>query len=393
MHSFTQAEVSRICNVSRATVNRWVELSIDGKNNLQLDTSTNKVRILDNPHNEAELKRLSATASKYQGGEVKKVTLSDEFYELFSDEELSEFYTDLKYNSKVNPKYSYKNIGAKYWDDLYRSGSLTVSKSVDQMLAFSIEEILYHLPALKKINLIDLGPGDGYPVKKLINRLLNEDLISKYIAVDISREINEITSSNLKVWFPSLKISEYQRDIEHSNIGNIFLDNKATEENNIILILGNAIANFDDRIQIFKHLRSGMIPEDFLIVSFTLDVLENKVGLSSVKNPDSDRLQSWLLNLLKIDVKSCKIILDYNEKLNRKTKGFQLDKDYEIEFRLANRTEIISLKAGQIINTWRHYLVDIVEFIEEIRTAKLEIINLKTDLTGANALAICRIKN
>ena len=95
MHIFTQAEVSRICNVSRATVNRWVELSIEGKNNLQLDTSTNKVRILDNPHNEAELKRLSAIASKYQGGEVKKVVLSDEFYKLFSFEEKIEIFNIL----------------------------------------------------------------------------------------------------------------------------------------------------------------------------------------------------------------------------------------------------------------------------------------------------------
>ncbi len=393
MHSFTQADVSRKCKVSRATVNRWVDLAITGKNALQLDLSDNSVRILDNPHNEAELIRLSLAASKYKNNTpAKKISLSTPFYNLFSEEELTEFYTDLRFNSSINSKYYYKNVGAQYWHNLYISGVSSIVKAVDKMLDLAIDSIPHYLPEAEKLNIIDIGPGDGYPVKKLITKLFKENKISKYISVDISAEINKITTENLQTWFPKLYIKQYQRDLEYGKIGSIFLENREKSENNIILNIGNTISNYEGRVQILKHLRSGMIPGDLLVITFTLDKMENRTVLSSVKNENSDLLQSWILDLIGIGTKLCQIIIEYNAELNSKTKGFKLDKDYEIEFKFSNRTEIVKLKAGQLINTWKHFLIDVVPFIEELRAAKLEIIDFKTDVGDFNALAICKIR-
>jgi|688.fasta_scaffold151388_2 uncharacterized SAM-dependent methyltransferase len=392
MRSFTQAEVSRICNVSRVTVNRWVELSIEGKNNLQLDTSTNKVRILDNAHNEAELKRLSATASKYQGGEVKKVVLSEEFYKFFSFEERIEIFNDLQYNSQINLKYVYKNVGAEYWDKFYRNSGSKVVDFVDEVLDICFEDFLYYLPKNSKTNIIDIGPGNGYPVKNLLQKLDKTKRLSKYLALDISEEINHLTVNNIKKWFPDLQCLSYQADVEYGKVSNIFLENKEKNESNLILHLGNTLCNYNDRLQVLKHLSFGITPDDLLVLTFTLDVPENKAEINYVKNDDSG-IKDWLPRLLGIDIENCEIVGEYNEKLNCKTAGFQLDKDYEIEFKLANRTETLYLKAGQTINDWKHYLVDIVQFVEEARAAKLEILELKTDNRGSNALAICRIKH
>jgi uncharacterized SAM-dependent methyltransferase len=392
MHSFTQAEVSRICNVSRATVNRWVELSIEGKNNLQIDTSTNKVRILDNPHNEAELKRLSATASKYQGGEVKKVTLSDEFYKLFSFEEKIEIFNDLQYNSQINLKYAYKNVGAEYWNKFYINGVSKVIKFTDDILDICFEDFLYYLPKNAKTNIVDIGPGNGYPAKDLLQKFSKADRLSKYLALDISEEINNLTIKNIQKWFPGLKCLSYQSDVEYGKVSNIFLENKEKNESNLILHLGNTLCNYNDRLQVLKHLSFGITPDDLLVLTFTLNIPENKAEINYAKN-DNTGVKDWLPKLLGIDIKNCEMVGEYNEKLNCKTAGFQLDKDYEIEFKLANRTEIIHLKTGQVINTWKHYLVDIVHFIEEARAAKLEILDLKTDVAGTYALAICRFKN
>jgi hypothetical protein len=175
-------------------------------------------------------------------------------------------------------------------------------------------------------------------------------------------------------------------------VSNIFLENKEKNESNLILHLGNTLCNYNDRLQVLKHLSFGITPDDLLVLTFTLNIPENKAEINYAKN-DNTGVKDWLPKLLGIDIKNCEMVGEYNEKLNCKTAGFQLDKDYEIEFKLANRTEIIHLKTGQVINTWKHYLVDIVHFIEEARAAKLEILDLKTDVAGTYALAICRFKN
>jgi uncharacterized SAM-dependent methyltransferase len=265
-----------------------------------------------------------------------------------------------------------------------------IKTSVDEMLDLAVEDILYHTGNNKKFNVIDIGPGNGHPVKNLLTRMIKENIMSKYIAVDISEDINNITINNLQSWFPNLECLSYQRDLEYGKVGNIFLENKEKKENDIILHIGNTFCNYSDRIQILKHLRAGMIPEDFLILSFTLSTNENKSALNYMKNDAIESHNGWMAKMLGIDVEKCEIIIEYNQELNCKTRGFKLDKDYQIEYDLAGKIEIINLKQGQIINTWKHHLIDTIQFIQEIRGSKLELVNLKTDKNGSNALAICR---
>jgi len=275
----------------------------------------------------------------------------------------------------------------------YSSGVSKITQSVDDMLGFSYAEIIYYLDENeKKFNVVDIGPGNAYPVKDIINYLYKNDTLSRYIGIDISQEINQIAEKNLNSWFPKLEVLTYERDLESSKISNIVLGNKTSDETNIILYIGNTLGNHDDRVEILKHLRSGMTPEDLMITTFTLDVPANRAVLNYVKSLESDLHQGWIPEMLGIDLNLCEVVVEYNAKLNCKTKGFKLDKDYDIEFKLPNRTEIINLKKDQVINTWKHYLVDSINFINEARAAKLEVIDLKTDKTGTNAMAICRVK-
>ncbi len=392
MQSFTQAQVAKKYNVSRATVNRWVDQAIAGKYNLQLDHSGKAIRILDNSHNEVELSMLSEAGIKYKTGSLKQVEVSKEFYELFSPEEITEIYTDLVYQNKINLKYAYKNIGAIHWDNFYKGGSSRIQKSVDRMLELSIDDIVYYLPERAKVNLADIGPGNGYPVKQLIKKLLTNDLISKYTCLDISKDINEITIKNISKWYPKLRVKSYEKDLEYGKIGNTLLESRNHSDSNLILHIGNTISNYDDITQVLKHLHFGMTPEDLLVLTFTLDTPQNRAILNYVKNNESDSHQGWLPKAMGIDIEKCEPVIEFNSEFNCKTKGFKLDKDYELIYNVAGKEELIQLNQGQIINTWKHYLIDIEKIINEIRSSRLELVELKTDQEGANALAICRVK-
>jgi uncharacterized SAM-dependent methyltransferase len=391
MQSYTQAQVAKKYNVSRATVNRWVDLAISGKYNLQLDHSAKAVRILDNAHNEVELAMLSEAAIKYKSGNLKQVQVSDEFYQIFDEDSVLEIFNDLLYRNQVNSKFTYINGGAMYWDAFYNNGTI-ISKSIDSLLDNSLEDIYYYSSLNPKINVIDLGPGNGYPVKKLITSIVKKRLLHSYTALDISKEIIEITKANIRSWFPKLKINSYIKDLEYGKIGNIFFENKQKGETNLVLHLGNTLCNYEDRIQVLKNIAFGMAPNDLLILSFTLDQENNKTSLNYVKNEEADNQDFWLTKAVGIDLDQCEIKLEYNPILNCKTKYMILDKDYEIEYRLGKRQEILNLQKGQIITTWRHYLIDIQTFIDEIRAVGMELLELKTDQDGANALAICRVK-
>ena len=123
MNSFTQAEIAKRCNVTRATVSRWVDLSRAKKNNLQLDLTNKVARILDNPNNDLELKRLATDAKKYRNSiPLKNAKVSEGFYKNFTEEEVVEIITDLEFKKEISLKFAYKNDGANHWDDFYKSG-------------------------------------------------------------------------------------------------------------------------------------------------------------------------------------------------------------------------------------------------------------------------------
>ena len=397
MYSLTQAEVAKKLDMSRATISRWVDLAQEGKNNLQLETSNNKVRILDNPHNDIELKRLTKEGQKYKNyTPLKNTSIDPEFYNLFSDEEIVEIHNDLKYKLQVKHKYVYKQ--PQFWDNFYKLGISPVSKANIELLDATLQDVLYLFHQKDKINLIDLGTGNGYPIKPSVEKLLKNKLLNSYIGIDISSKMLDLVDKNLQSWFPTIHTKTYTRDVETSRFGKIFLDHKSIvyekntgDASNLILYM-DGLCNLDDRVQGLKNIRSGMSDDDLLAITFTLDTDSNKGQLNYIKDDESTMRDGWYLQMLGVDIFDCQTSVEYDEKNNRKDKLYKLDKDYIVNFNISNRDQSIKLNSGSKISTWRHYLLSVDQFQKEIAQSGLEMINMKMDKSYSYVMALCRVK-
>jgi len=117
-------------------------------------------------------------------------------------------------------------------------------------------------------DLIELGAGDGYKTKVLIEHLLNQNASFKYIPIDISERAIDNLVSEFNKRLPLLAINE--------KIGDYF---KVMQEMNahdhrrkVILFLGSNIGNFTakDSLNFFQQLAAVMNERDSVFIGFDL---------------------------------------------------------------------------------------------------------------------------
>lgn len=373
MKFYKNVEIANKYGVSQVTVVKWVQDGKDNKNNLQVDSFNNKIRVIDNEHNHAELTRLAVDGKKYRTGvSHKKTQPNKDFYDIFDLEEQIEIINDLRYRQEVNLKFYYKNGGAKMWDDEYKNSGSQMLSTTQTILQNTINDLKY-LITDKNINLIDMGCGNGYHTRLLLDKLN----ISRYIAVDISKEMVEICKNNVKSWQPNLEFSEYICDIESSRFGKIFLDNHTSDVSNLVLFTGGTICNTNDRVRILKNFASGLLSEDVLVFNYTLDSIENRSEFKYVSDSEEDRKRAWILSSFGIDVVDCEVEIAFDPNTHSKVKYLVLDKDYTISFSLNNKIEEVILRKGQKIVRWKHFLLTHSLILDELNQANLEVNFLK----------------
>lgn len=368
MNFFKNADVAKEYNVSEVTVGKWIENAVNGKNNLQLILINSKLKVRDNPHNRAEMHRLVNVGLRHRNNlSHKKVEVDNMFYDLFNIEEQIEIIHDLKYHHTVNLKFYYRYKGATFWNENYLHGSSSIPQEVDSLIKNSMHNILACIKT-EKVNIIDIGCGNGYPAKNFINNLQ----VDKYISVDISKEMIDLCINNINKWYPHLETKSYLKDIEHGHFGQVLFDNKQKDNSNVILLLGSTICNSDDHLGILKNLTIGMNHEDLLLISVSLDTMDNRSVLNYNK-PINDVEWAWIPTMLGIDVDKCTTNLFYNAENNCKEKILSLDKDYTLSVNLNGREEEIYLNKGTKINRWKHYLLSIPQFVNDLNACGLDI--------------------
>ena len=394
MDFLKRGETANKYNISGTTLDNWIDRAVAGENNLQVQVVDKKVKLLDNLDNHLELQKLANEAKIFKNKiALKKCNVSEEFYKVFNPEEQAEIYSDLINKKEVNLKYYYKNGGAYLWDKFYHTNFAKIKSSTEKLIENSLDTISSNLDEYRKVNVIDIGTGNGYPVKDILELLTKENKLNKYIGIDISPTMLEIATKNISEWFTNLEIKTLVRDVENTKFTNIFLQEKAESNDivNLALYIGNTLQNQTDRVSVLKNFRAGLMSGDLLMFNISLDNDMTRSDLGYVKHDEDDEKYAWIPKLLRIDVLSCKVILKYEEKNHRKIKALDLDKDYEITFDLFGSKKVVNLSRGEHIIRWQHYLYTIPEVIQDIQEAGLQLIKLECDKTGSNAILICRV--
>lgn len=174
------------------------------------------------------MKKTSSTNESDYNHEIEytEVEPCDEFYETFSDEEILDIIRNLESSRVIDLKYTYYGIGAKYWNSFVND--ITTASAERELLEHVFDLILQHIKKfdIDQVNLVDIGVGNALPVKKLIQKLHNKEILNKYIGLDISQEMFKYAEENIKKIIPKSKLIMYKCDIEKDNIYSKLYKNK-----------------------------------------------------------------------------------------------------------------------------------------------------------------------
>jgi uncharacterized SAM-dependent methyltransferase len=391
----SNTEIARFYNISDAAVNGWIKSAISKKNSIQLKNVNGKFKALDNPNNRAEFERLASQAQKYKPtAQLKKVQLHESFYEIFLDEEILQIAKDLEFKKLVNLKFWYKNGGAEVWDSIVKWRQDGAKKNVVSLTNQGLAYIDYLLSS-ENVNLIDIGQGNGYPSREFINNLKKRNILSKYIPIDISKEMINIAVQNLNDELKNIETVSYVRDFESTRFDTIIAENSnlKKETKNLILMLGNTICNQEEKIYTLKNISAGMEDGDIFLFTISLDKIQNRTDFKYVQYEIEDEIKnSWHFSLLGIDVDKCEINYYWDEINKKKVKTYILDKDYHITFNVYGQERIVKLYQGEQIIRWQHYLFDYKGISELLDLADLTILSYQIDQEKNNALIICGVK-
>lgn len=327
-------------------------------------------------------------------------TPSSEFYSIFSEEEVLGIIHALEVRREIPLKYSYKGRGAKIWNNFYQKYIIprwyrTSNVEID-LLRENFEYINAHFQNCYQVNIIDVGAGNSYPLKKFISRFNKLDKINKYVALDISEELLNISKKNFTDWFPTIKFISDTIDIENSCIPEIFLknqDNIETEDTaKIIFHLGVTMGNHQDRIGVLKNFRSSMGKHDLLV--FTNEIGSNSKWDGRVRGGfkyHANQVYAWLKNKLGIKAEDCELLRKYDLERDSVVANMKLRHNYTINFKFMGIDKNIEISEGEEITIWRHHKYDIPELKQEIELAGLQLVHYTTNKYLSHIIVLCEV--
>jgi len=389
----TYTDISNEFRVAKTTVTRWVEGALEGKNNLQIERSDKKVEVLKNEHNFLEMTKLKAEGSKYRGNAIVKETEPSQlFYDTFSDEEVIEIIHSLEIKKEVPRKYCYRRVGAELWDkfilDNEPIGKYPTGEKLKTLLHESFGYINYKLRDFTKVNLIDIGPGNAFPVKETIERLIKENKLNKYIAIDISEEMLDICEKNIKTWFPQIQFERYLGDAETVNLSKICFSGHSDGVVNLILYLGSTIGYHKNQSKLFDNIHSGIEKNDLFIYSNTIDNEKSRSSFVYAKDPKNLKLHTWIAEEIGIDIPLIELVATYSEEEQGKLLELKLDKDYTIKFVVGKASKIVNLYKGDCLRVWRMHMTNMNTFSEAIVNSGMRLSAVLTDKEWTHTMVI-----
>lgn len=194
----------------------------------------------------------------------------------------------------LSSRYFYDAKGDRIFQQIMKLPEYYLTGCEFEIFNTQKDEILSAINPGSKFNLVELGAGDGYKTKILLEHFLKQEANFEYFPVDISGDALKNLKSDLTERFPKLKVSnlnyEYFEALERLN--------ELDDSPKVILFLGSNIGNFTpDRAQsFFAKLNKVMRPGDKLLSG--IDLKKNPNTILKAYNDPGGITRSFNLNLL-----------------------------------------------------------------------------------------------
>ena len=324
---------------------------------------------------------------------------SFEFYSVFSQTDVLELIKALDVRREIPLKYAYKGGGAKIWHNFYQKYIITkwyqpANVEID-LLQQNFAYITGSYQSCQKINIVDVGAGNSYPVKKFISQLKKLGKINKYIALDISQELLKVSKANFTKWFPKIDFDSCTVDIENSPISPEILGNfnsmQIKDIANIFLHLGVTIGNHQDRNRVWQNFRNSMDKNDLLV--FTNEIGSNSQWDGKVRGGCKyhvEGIYTWMTNNLGISSEDCQLVRKYDLKTDSITANIKFLQNYTLKFSQWGIDQTVEISQDEEITIWRHHKYQMPELTQELDTAGLQIVHSSSNKYLSHIMVICK---
>jgi len=303
-------------------------------------------------------------------------------------------------------QYSYFNGGATIWNEYIQrlavEGAPNILLNTVQLLDLSAPYLQELLNDGSKINVIDIGPGNCYPVHKLLEQLIENGRLNRYICLDISPSMLDIAEEHVKGWFGDrINFEGYTRDITYERFDDLLaLDSfdKDDSVKNIVLFLGSTISNFRDPNEPLHTIHSSMGKNDLLIYSKQLDSPRARRYFDFYTDPDDATIQQlppksrFTIGLLNIDRSMYDIESFFDETDMTRLIQVRFNVALSIKFQLEGRTKFIEFKKGDALLLYRHRHQDTFQTAHQLDSNNFELLQLVTSKDKECVLSISKVK-
>ncbi len=260
-----------------------------------------------------------------------------------------ELIASIKGRGEIPLKFAYLGEGAKNWDAIakQRSDKTKGINSVEaELLRKKIKNFISSFPNCKKINIIDVGCGNGEPVVPILDILAEQDIQLRYVPIDISSDMLSMAEKFVKNNYKNIQTKPIELDFEMGNFSDIMFELKESGYSNLLLFLGSTLGNHSDRQRVLTNFRDSMSSEDFFILGVELTnfskinrILPHYKGklpeeflyfipdYIGIKRSDTEYDVSWNDKLNQVEVK---VILKKNSNVKIGSEKFTLEKEEQI---------------------------------------------------------------
>jgi len=402
---FKKAELAETYHISEKTVTNWIREAKDGKLNLELREEQGRAWIANTTRNIELIEQLVERRKKFRNSRgLKAITPKPEFYELYNQQQIFDITSSLDIYHEVAPDYTYFNGGAEYWD---KYAQRLASETVPNLLTSTIKQLKTNqgyiddlISKYKRVNIVDIGPGNALPVKELLQHLLDQGNLGRYIALDISPSILKVAERNIRSWFGSRVAFEgHEIDIKYDRFAHLLtedaLGENANNVVNVVLSFGAGFCNLHSPDDAFKTVRSSMNRQDLFIHNLKLDSKTSRqyfdLGLRT-KSASFDVHERMMVDLLNIDESLYDVEMGYDDQERQRYIRIKLKVALAITFSLEKGDRVIEFNKNDTILVWRYWHQSAQEVIAQLAHNNFDVLQTSQTEDKDYLLTVSRVK-
>lgn len=197
---------------------------------------------------------------------------------------------------RIPSKYFYDSVGSDLFVRITKLDEYYLTACEKEILDKQSEDILSKLNVSRsmKLNIVELGAGDGHKTLSLLKSSLNCCSSITYRPVDISATALQDLEQRLLKEIPEVPIQPCLLDMENE-FQNLPI---RKDSKNVVLFLGSSLGNFtpDEQSLFLSKLHSVLNPQDCVLIGF--DLKKDPVLLQKAYSDSEGVTEKFNMNLL-----------------------------------------------------------------------------------------------